>query len=286
MKAYITSHFNAGFGSTYDVLYRIYVTQEQLKKLGYTVKSYIDFTFNPYKMDSYDRDIFGKILNFDLIDNLVIDSKGGFNPEIGNFPERDNCELILNNSRIYYVYVDEKVDGVENLETFVLWQTRDDLPKISMLTEETTKFCENKLLNYPDNFYVIHYRPFELHNQDDEIIKNLDFIKKFINEHNDKPILFFSQFDKMKEVLKNEKFENLFFNDFKYLVDHSGVRSLGLNDNELLEYMNEVVFEMYAMSKSEKILRICGWFSNFLFFSNICNQTNVDNKLRYYPPYS
>jgi hypothetical protein len=83
MKAYITSNFNAGFGSTYDVLYRIYVTQEQLKKLGYTVKSYVDFTLNPYKMNSFDRDVFAKILKFNLIDDLVIDSKGGFNPELG-----------------------------------------------------------------------------------------------------------------------------------------------------------------------------------------------------------
>jgi len=286
MKAYITSNFNAGFGSTYDVLYRIYVTQEQLKKLGYTVKAYVDFTLNPYKMDSYDRDIFGKILNFDLIDDLVIDSTGSFNPALGNFPERDTCELILDNSKIYYVYVDEKVDGVDNLENFILWQTRDDLPKISMLTEETTKYCETKLSNYPDNFYVIHYRPFELSNQDDEITKNLNWIKQFILEHKDKSILFFSQFDKMKEILRNEKFDNLYFNDFNYLVDHSGVRGLGLSDDELLNYMNEVVFEMYAISKSEKIMRICGWFSNFLFFANTYNQTNVDNKSRYFPPYS
>jgi hypothetical protein len=285
MKAYITSNFNAGFGSTYDVLYRIYVTQEQLKKMGYTVKSYVDFGLNPYKMDTQDRSVFGKILNFSLIDDLNIKTSE-FNPHLENFAERSDCELVLNNARIYYVYVDKVVKELKDLENFLSWQTRDDLPKISMLTEETTKFCEDKLSTFPESFYAIHYRPFELNNQNNEIENNFNIIKKFISENNNKPILFLSQFDIMKEVLKKEKFCNLYYNDFNFKVDHSGVRGLKLSDNELLDYMNEVVFEMYALSKAEKIMRICNWFSNFLFFSNTYNQTQISNKNRYYPPYN
>ncbi len=54
----------------------------------------------------------------------------------------------------------------------------------------------------------------------------------------------------------------------------------------VFEFFKETIFEMYIMSKSKKILRLCTWFSGFLFFSNSNNQTNIKNKLRYYPPFS
>ena len=37
------------------------------------------------------------------------------------------------------------------------------------------------------------------------------------------------------------------------------------------------------INKCEKIYRIANWFSGFLSFSCLYNQTNVSNKLRYYP---
>ena len=285
MNAYITTGFNAGFGSTYDVLYRLYVTQEHLKKLGYKVKVYVDFGLNPYKMNNHDRSVFGRILRFDLIDELILDTQG-FNPHAENFPERKNCELVLDNARIYYVYVDERVSGIDDLETFSFWQNRDDLPKISMLTKETTDYCEKKLSTFPEDFYSIHYRPFELNNQNDEIKNNLEWINDFITTNSGKPILFFSQFDIMKYKIKDEKHPNVFFNDFDFKYDHSNVRAMGFNDDELVEYMNEVVFEMYALTKSKKIMRICNWFSNFLFMSCTYNQTPISNKERYFPPFN
>ena len=45
MNAYITGGFNCGFGSIYDSIYRFYNTQEYLKKLGYSVKIYVDFGY-------------------------------------------------------------------------------------------------------------------------------------------------------------------------------------------------------------------------------------------------
>ena len=56
-------------------------------------------------------------------------------------------------------------------------------------------------------------------------------------------------------------------------------------DTELFEFFKETIFEMYALSKCDKILRLCNWFSGFLFFSNSFNQTNISNKLRYTPPF-
>mgnify|MGYP000951909470 CR=1 FL=1 len=49
MNAYITGGFNCGFGSIYDSIYRFYNTQEYLKKLGYSVKIYVDFGAIPQK---------------------------------------------------------------------------------------------------------------------------------------------------------------------------------------------------------------------------------------------
>ena len=121
MNAYITGGFNCGFGSIYDSIYRFYNTQEYLKKLGYSVKIYVDFGLNYYRVHNNNREFIKKIFNMDLFDNIVL-STSGFNPHEENFSERNKCELILNKDRIYYVYVDEKVDGLKNIEDYHDWQ--------------------------------------------------------------------------------------------------------------------------------------------------------------------
>jgi hypothetical protein len=285
MNAFLNANFNAGFGSSYDVLYRLYVTQEKLKKLGYEVKTYIDFGLNPYKMNTEDRSVFYKVLNLNLLDNLVL-STSEFNSELGNFPERNNCELVFNNSNIFFVYVDKKTEELFPFEDFVLWQSRDDLPKISMLTDEAIEFTEDKLKKITDDFYCIHYRPFELHNQTEELNKNFQEIDLFIKNNSDKTIFICTQFEVLKNLIKKNKYSNVYVNDYEFPDDHGGVRGLGWDDEKLLSYLKETVFEMYALSKSDKILRISGWFSNFLFFSNTFNQTKISNKDRYFPSYS
>ena len=54
---------------------------------------------------------------------------------------------------------------------------------------------------------------------------------------------------------------------------------------ENLEILKETLCDMYLLSKCEKIYRIANWFSAFLSFSCLYNQTNVSNTLRYYPEY-
>ena len=58
-----------------------------------------------------------------------------------------------------------------------------------------------------------------------------------------------------------------------------------LTDDELFEILKETLCDMYLLSKCEKVYRISNWFSAFLSFSCLYNQTNVSNKLRYYPEY-
>lgn len=285
MNAFLTANFNAGFGSTYDVLYRLYTTQEKLKNLGYVVKSYVDFGLNPYKMDTRDRKVFYQVLKLELLDNLVIYTEG-FDSSVGNFPERNSCELIFNNSNIFSVFVDKVIDNLYPFEDFVLWQKRDDLPKVSMLTADVTSYCENKLKVFGENFFCIHYRPYELHNQIEELNKNFPQIESFILENSKNKIFICTQFEVLKRKLKEKNYLNVLLNNYEFPTDHGAVRGLGWNDEELLNYLKETIFEMYAISKSEKIYRISGWFSNFLFFSNTFNQTKISNLDRYYPSFN
>jgi hypothetical protein len=155
-----------------------------------------------------------------------------------------------------------------------------------MLTDEAIEFTEDKLKKITDDFYCIHYRPFELHNQTEELNKNFKEIEKFITDNKEKTIFICTQFEILKSKLREKNYPNLYINDYVFPDDHGGVRGLGWNDDTLLEYLKETVFEMYALSKSKKILRISGWFSNFLFFSNTFNQTKISNKDRYFPSYS
>jgi hypothetical protein len=43
MKSYITSALNSGLGDNYSGIYKVYTTQEYLKKLGYTNLIYNDY---------------------------------------------------------------------------------------------------------------------------------------------------------------------------------------------------------------------------------------------------
>jgi hypothetical protein len=66
---------------------------------------------------------------------------------------------------------------------------------------------------------------------------------------------------------------------------HDSIRELKITDDELFEILKETLCDMYLLSKCEKVYRISNWFSAFLSFSCLYNQTNISNKLRYYPEY-
>ena len=61
MKSIITAGFNSGLGDMYTNLYQIIYLQEELKKIGYEVKTIIDLGINPYNVDGENRDIFKRI---------------------------------------------------------------------------------------------------------------------------------------------------------------------------------------------------------------------------------
>ena len=287
MNAYIITGMNSGLGDMYSTIYSIYLTQEKLKEMGYKVKTYVDFGLNPYKMNNENRDVFFRIFKLDSLDNFTFFTSG-FSPHEGNFPERNETKLVIDNSKIYYVYVDNIIDGVENLDNFPhmenyrKWIMYDEWPKLNFLTDEVVEHCEEKLKSFPDNFYCIHYRPFELNNQNEELSKSITLIKNFIEKHQDRPIFVFTQFEILKNELKNCNYKNLYYNDYVYKGDLSTTRSLGLTDEELIYFFKSTLFEMYAMSKSEKIFRICSWWSVFLFFSASYNQTKLSNNIRFF----
>jgi len=285
MNAYITGGFNCGFGSIYDSIYRFYNTQEYLKKLGYSVKIYVDFGLNYYRVHNNNREFIKKIFNMDLFDNIVL-STSGFNPHEENFSERNKCELILNKDRIYYVYVDEKVDGLENIEDYHDWQKRDDLPKINMFSDEVMSFCEEKSKNFKDDIIIIHYRPFEYQDQLEVLKQSEKEIDDIILNNLNKTVCLLTPFESVKKYFNNKKYSNLFVNPYDF-TEHYEIRGLELPDDELVSYLKEISFEMNLISKSKKIYRLgCSWFSNFLFHSCTFNQTNLSNKDRYFPPYN
>ena len=75
--------------------------------------------------------------------------------------------------------------------------------------------------------------------------------------------------------------------EVKKKYEHFEIRGLELPDDELVEYLKEISFEMNLISKSKEIYRLgVSWFSNFLFHSCTFNQTNLTNKERYFPPYN
>jgi hypothetical protein len=270
----------------YTNLYQIYYLQEELKKIGYEVKTIIDLGRNPYKMYSEDRNIFKRIFKLDLLDELEI--------VIGNL-ETVNDDLsqdlikVYNYEHIHTVFVDEKSGEFDNIKHVKhSWYYRDDLPKINLFSDEVTKYCELKSKEIGDNYIGLHYRPFSSDNEDN-IESDLENYKLEINnileENHDKIVFISTNKFLVKEYLKNSNYTNYYINEFVFPNVHDSIRELKINDDDLFEILKETLCDMYLLSKCEKIYRIANWFSAFLSFSCLYNQTNVSNTLRYYPEY-
>jgi hypothetical protein len=118
MKAIVSFGMTSGLGDSYGGMYRAYIAHEYLKELGYEITTYVNIGLNPYKMNDEDRSIFKRVFQLDKFDNLNI-ILNEFNNQSDTYPK--DYELIFDNSGIFQVYVDKKID-VEyqfNLQTFL-----------------------------------------------------------------------------------------------------------------------------------------------------------------------
>ena len=286
MKSIITAGFNSGLGDMYTNLYQIYYLQEELKKIGYEVKTIIDLGDSPYKVYGEDRNIFKRIFKLDLLDGLEI--VVGNLETINNNLNQDLIK-VYKYEHIHTVFVDEKIIEFDNIKHVKhSWYYRDDLPKINLFSDEVTKYCELKSKEIGDNYIGLHYRPFSSDNENN-IESDLEKYKLEINnileENHDKIVFVSTNKFLVKEYLKNSKYTNYYINEFVFPNVHENIKKLNINDDSLFEILKETLCDMYILSKCEKIYRIANWFSAFLSFSCLYNQTNVSNKLRYYPEY-
>jgi hypothetical protein len=277
MKSIITFGMNSGLGDSYNCIYRAFVTHEYLKELGYETTTYINLGLNPYKMDNDDRSIFKRIFCLDKFDNLNI-LMFDFNDTNVHFPK--NYELIFNDNNIYKVYVDKKINVDYNFNSYVNWGYSDNLPKYNLFTKEIIDFCENKIKTFPPKYYCLHYRWHEMDNKEISFNNYKNIMFNFIEKYENTPIFICSSDQNLKKRFYDTKYKNIFFNNYEF-PDNWYTRTYNWDNEKLMEFFKETIFEMYVISKSEKILTLCYWFSSFLFFSSSYNQTSISNKLRY-----
>jgi hypothetical protein len=287
MKAFITSAFNTGLGDTYSNIYRIYDVQEQLKKIGYSVSVIVELGHNPYKTHGYDREIFKRIFKLDKLDNLEIIVHG---LESKNIELSTNYVKSYNYEHIYTIFIDEKIDEFDNIHHMKhSWYYRDDLPKINFLSDEVTEYAENMSKKIGDNYIGLHYRPFSSDNEMN-LQSDLDYYKDSIDsiliENKDSTVFVSTNKNILKDYLRGSDHKNYYINDFEFTINHEGIRSLMLDDDELFIHLKETLSDMYCLSKCEKIYRYANWFSGFLFFSCTYNQTEKSNRVRFIPEQS
>jgi hypothetical protein len=286
MKSVITASLLSGLGDMYLNLYQIYSLQNELKKIGYEVKIILNLSYGPYKTHGQDRNVFKRIFKLDLLDNLEIVSSNF--EQINNDLKKDLIEA-YKYEHIHTIFVDELINEFKDIKYIKhSWYYRDDLPKINLLSDEVTEFCEMKTKKIGDGYIGLHYRPFSSDNENN-IQSDLEEYKPIINnileENKDKIVFVSTNKNLLKEYLKNSDYKNYYINTFVFPNVHENIKDLKINDDELFEILKETLCDAYALSKCEKIYRIANWFSGFLSFSCLYNQTNISNKLRYYPEY-
>lgn len=284
MIANITSAMNSGLGDMYSNVYRIYDVQEQLKKLGYTVKVTLEISNNPYKTHDSDREIFKRIFKLEKLDGFELIP---YNLESVNYELSKKYTKVYNYEHIYTIFVDEKHPEFDNVHHMKhSWYYRDDLPKINFLSDEVTEFAEERLKKIGKDFIGVHYRPFSsdnIHNIESDLESYKPFFKDVLETHKDKLVFVSTNKNAVKKYLKSSEYTNFFINEFEFTDVHEGIKGLRLNDDVLFEHLKETLCDMYLLSKCETIYRIANWFSGFLFFACTYNQTNVSNRVRFIP---
>ena len=286
MNAIITTSLNSGLGDMYLGIYQIYYLQEELKKIGYNVKTIINLGRSPYKVYGEDRNVFRRIFKLHLLDNLEIILEG---LDVVNNQLKEELIEAYKYEHIHTVFVDNLIDEFSKINHIKhSWYYRDDLPKINLLSDEVTEYSERKSKEVGDGYIGLHYRIFSSDNEDN-IESDLETYKSKINEvlekNSDKTVFVSTNKDLIKEYLKKSGYKNYYINTFIFPNVHDSIRELKINDDELFEILKETLCDMYLLSKCEKIYRISNWFSAFLSFSCLYNQTNISNKLRYDPEY-
>ena len=284
MKSVITTSLNSGLGDMYLGVYQVYYLQEELKKIGYEVKTIIDLTSSPYKSSGEDRTIFKRIFKLDLLDNLEIVTKhvSSVNSEL-----KLSLNEVQKYGHIHTVFVDKIIDTLNDIKHVKhSWYYRDDLPKINLLSDEVTNYCEEKSKKIGDNYIGLHYRPFSSDNTlniETDLEKYKVTINNILDENKDTIVFLSTNKQLVKDYLKSSQYKNYYINDFVFPNVHDGIRDLEIDDDELFNILKETLCDMYLLSKCEKIYRISDWFSGFLSFACLFNQTNVPNTLRFFP---
>jgi hypothetical protein len=188
---------------------------------------------------------------------------------------------------IHRFFVDTEIEKLKDVKHVKhSWYYRDDLPKINLFTEQVTEYAENKLKNIGNKFIGVHYRPFSSDNElniENDLNHFKPYIHQIIEDNKDTKIFFSTNKNMVKNYLKESNFKNIYLNDFIFPDVHDGIRELKLNDDDLFLILKETICDMYFFSKCEKIYRITNWFSAFMSFACLFNQTNVSNRERFIP---
>lgn len=278
MNAIITVPLITGLGDIFTGLYWTWHRQEELKGLGYTVKIYFQCSSSGYTTIKSEDDCgyITKIFDFSIFDDwkFILD----LDTNIGNFSSSEDYKLVnnyLNSVRCYF----EKNNPLDNisLKEFGSMHLLETTKK-NFFTEDVHNYCQKKLLEFPDDFILIHFRQHEKSNIVDSFRENEKIIDDFVSNYENEKIVFISSSEKTKNLVREKNYTNVVFN--RYV--QKDIYITNLEGEELLDYVKNTIVDMYLVSKAKKILRLgVGWHSSFLNFGAINNETSISNYERF-----
>lgn len=278
MKAIITVPLITGLGDIFTGLYWVWLRQEEIKSLGYSVKIYFQCSSSGYTNVTSEKDCnyITEIFDFSNFDDWEFIFN--FNTNQGNFYLSENYKLVNNYLNVVRCYFEKtnSIDEIvlEDLGSLHLVESK----RKNFFKEEIHNFCVQKLLEFPNEFILIHFRQHEFQNIVDTFKENENFIENFVMSNKNEKIVFISSSEKTKNLVREKNYSNVIFNDYV----QKDIYITSLYGEELFDYLKNTIVDMYLVSKAKKILRLgIGWHSSFLNFGAINNETSTPNHERF-----
>jgi hypothetical protein len=279
MKAIIQHNFTSGLGDAIVAIYEYLETAEKLKILGFEVKLLLNLSSNSYISESDFFKIFDK-KKFSVFDYIEITKTPIYQNNFDLYKKIYTLSDVSSGLHWWDLFVDDENFDKSIITTYPQQSTLSP-PRRDILNNDIYQ-SYNEIFNKiscNNNYTSIYFRTFDLNDGIEFFDQKKDMVIEILK--NNSNVFICSNSFKIKELIKNLGFENIFY--FEIPLEETfgnhfqSKKNIGYTNEIFFEKTKYTLFDMLSLSNSQKIFFFTEWnrTSNFLIFSKI-NKTNLE----------